>query len=233
MSKETVIPILFEDKDIIVVDKPAGLLCAPAPEGGADVPSVLAEAGHGRAAALIPLTRLDRNVGGVAVYTKNGRAASRLSPLVGDHTVFLKEYLAVARGIPEEKEGRMEDLLFRDTTRNKTYVVSRMRRGVRPASLSYRVTETVEREEGPLSLVLVRLHTGRTHQIRVQFASRGLPLVGDGKYGGGSEKKIALHAYALSFPHPDGRRLSFVSPVPDEEIWRIFTCAGLEKRWMK
>lgn len=229
MDEMIKISVLYEDRDLLVIDKPAGILSAPAPEGGTDVPTLLAAEGK-KAESLVPVTRLDRNVSGVALYTKNSRAAAFYSPLVGDHTLFKKEYLAVVQGVPAEEEGSMKDLLFKDAARNKTYVVSRMRRGVREASLSYRVLQTVEGKDGPLTLVRVLLHTGRTHQIRVQFASRRMPLWGDGKYGGKSESRIALHAYALSFPRRENGTFSFVSPMPEGEVWGLFTPADIERR---
>ncbi|MGN0982643.1 MAG: pseudouridine synthase, partial [Candidatus Limivicinus sp.] len=121
-------------------------------------------------------------------------AAAELSRLV-QQGEMKKEYLAAARGCPEQDAGILEDLLFHDQRKNKSYVVKRERKGVKKARLSFRVLARTEEA----SLVQVRLFTGRTHQIRVQFASRGMPLLGDARYGGGGGK-LALWSVRLSFP---------------------------------
>ena len=149
------------------------------------------------------------------VYARTSRAAGALSASMG-RGEFRKEYLCIVRGRPEEREGVFRDLLLHDRARNKSFVVRRMRGGVREASLAYRV---LAEQEG-LSLVLVRLHTGRTHQIRVQFASRGMPLAGDGKYGGGGGG-MALWSCRLAFPHPNGEPMDFWAP-PEGAVWTAF-----------
>ena len=151
---------------------------------------------------IYPVHRLDRQVGGVMVYAKTQRAAAELSRAIQQGTM-IKEYLAVVRGGPEEDAGEMQDLLLHDARKNKSYVVSRMRAGVKKARLSYRVL--VRKEDR--TLVQVRLFTGRTHQIRVQFASRQLPLLGDGRYGGGSGE-LALWSVRLTFRYR-GKELCF------------------------
>lgn len=148
-----------------------------------------------------PVHRLDREVPGLMVFAKTGEAAAFLS----QPDRLTKEYRAVCEGCPEKKEGYLEDLLFHDRNRNKTYVVKRERKGVKPAKLYYRVTES-SREESTLH---IRLYTGRTHQIRVQFASRGLPLKGDRKYGAKTTGPIALEACRLTLKHPEGETLVF------------------------
>ena len=128
-----------------------------------------------------------------------------------------KTYLCVTRGCPQPEEAVLRDLLLHDRTRNKSFVVTRMRGGVKEARLDYRLLSS----SGGLSLLQVRLHTGRTHQIRVQLSSRGLPLLGDGKYGGGSGQ-IALWSAALSFPHPsDSREMAFHA-LPQGGVWDPF-----------
>ena len=123
------------------------------------------------------------------------------------------------RGHPREPAATLTDLLFRDASHNKSYVVKRMRKGVREARLSY---EEVGRTE-ELSLVRVQLYTGRTHQIRVQFASRKHPLWGDGKYGSRVKGAIALQSCGLQFVHPDtGRIMNFTLPLPDTASWNLF-----------
>ena len=156
---------------------------------------------------IYPIHRLDRQVGGVMVYAKTQKAAAELSRAIQQGTMK-KEYLAVVHGCPEADAGEMQDLLLHDARKNKSYVVSRMRAGVKKARLSYRV---LTREE-ERTLVQVRLFTGRTHQIRVQFASRQLPLMGDGRYGGGSGE-IALWSVRLTFPY-GGKTMCF-GALPD------------------
>lgn len=129
---------------------------------------------------------------------------------------FQKKYLCIVRGCPEEREGVWKDLLLHDKARNKSFVVKRMRGGVKEASLEYRVLA----EKDGASLVLVRLHTGRTHQIRVQFASRGMPLLGDGRYGGGGGE-MALWSCSLAFPHPNGKTMEFQA-LPEGGVWETF-----------
>jgi len=165
---------------------------------------------------------LDAAVGGCMVFAKTPAAAAGLSVQIRERTMQ-KEYLAVIRGKPEENAGRLEDLLFRDAARNKSYVVKRARRGVRAAALSFRLLETAG--EGALmrSLLQVLLHTGRTHQIRVQFASRGMPLAGDGKYGGGRDGAMGLWSWRLAFSHPEsGTRLELRCLPPASPPWTAF-----------
>jgi len=202
------IPILYEDKLLTVCLKPPGVLSQDGP--GETLPALLRKQ---LGCEIFPIHRLDREAGGVMVYAKTGRAAGLLSAAMPE---FQKAYLCIIRGRPELEEGIFRDLLFHDKTRNKSFVVHRKRGGVKEASLSYRLLA----EKNGVSLVLVRLHTGRTHQIRVQFASRGTPLLGDGKYGGGSGD-MALWSCALSFPHPSGKAMVFRA-LPEGAVWAAF-----------
>ena len=206
--------VLFEDDNIIVCVKPAGVLSQ---QGDAEnMPDLLSDNGKRQ---IFPVHRLDRETGGVMVFAKNSRSAAELSKQITENTVK-KRYLAVIKGTPEEKSGVLEDLLFRDKQKNKTFAVKRMRKGVRQASLEYEVLG----ESDDLTLINVLLHTGRTHQIRVQFSSRKMPLYGDGRYGGGSGE-LALFACELTFLHPvSGKQMTF-SALPDEKIypWELFT----------
>lgn len=315
--------ILYEDRAIVVVQKPAGILTcrsgttpeAPAVQSPARASASLASLPGGSGASGTPthapedlvtlleeqgrreihcVHRLDQPVGGVMVFAKDPRSAARLTSSMGEGR-FVKEYRAVCRGDVAAdlgEQGVLEDLLFKDSRKNKTFVVKKQRRGVRAARLSYRVLAvfspsfTVTGEEAtvgsamevaaekavgastvgtpvlgvsasgdfapetlvpetaapgtlvpetraparsagekePLSLVAVRLGTGRTHQIRVQFSSRGHALLGDGKYGGSCNRcEVALFAYRLSFPHPvTGKILTFSCPLPCGYPWGLF-----------
>ena len=154
-----------------------------------------------------PIHRLDREAAGLMVFAKTGEAAAFLSQRMAQD--FGKTYWAVCEGAPPEA-GELTDLLYHDRIKNKTYPVKRKRNGVKEARLSYRCLKRVEGR----SLLEVQLYTGRTHQIRVQFASRGFPLAGDRKYGAKSGGALQLCSVRLSFPHPDGRQLSFELEEP-------------------
>jgi len=210
------IPILYQDKSMIICLKSPGLLSQSGP--GEDMLQIL---GSQESCTLFPVHRLDRGVGGVMVFAKSSKAAAALSTAI-QRGSFQKEYSCIVRGTPADPEGIYRDLLYHDKGRNKTFVVDRMRGGVKEASLEYRVL--LSRDEG--SLVRVKLHTGRTHQIRVQFASRRTPLVGDGKYGGGSGQ-IALWSWRLSFPHPaTGKQMEF-KRLPESGLWSAFPLSEL------
>ena len=170
--------ILFENGSLVIAVKSAGVLSEDAGEG-----SMVAELRAATGSDIYAVHRLDRAVGGVMVYAKTKDSAAGLS---GEGAVR-KEYVAVVHGDTED-EGEMRDLLFKDSRSNKSFVVKRMRRGVREAALTYK---TLERKKG-MSLVSIDLETGRSHQIRVQFASRRHPLVGDGKYGASDGCPVAL-----------------------------------------
>ena len=188
------IDILYKDQSVIVCLKRPGELSQAGKEGEK---SLLTELEREVGGTVYPVHRLDRETGGVMVYARTKKAAAVLSAAIQEHKLQ-KEYVCIVRGAPAEENGDYRDLLLHDKQRNKTFVVNRMRGGVKEARLSYRVLE----KNDVHALIRVALQTGRTHQIRVQFASRKTPLVGDGKYGGGSGE-LALWSCALSFPHPD------------------------------
>ena len=211
------ITVLFEDNNIIAAIKPVGVLSQAG--NTADMISLLGEGGR----EIYPLHRLDKNVGGVMVFAKNKQAAAKMSQLISENRMS-KSYYAVLCGKPEEDCAVLEDLLFKDSSKNKSFVVKRMRKGVKKASLEYKTVESVQTDSGFLTLVKVKLHTGRTHQIRVQFSSRKLPLLGDGRYGGKSDKcDIALWSTEISFISPfDRQNLTFKAPLPQQYPWNLF-----------
>lgn len=198
--------VLYEDTHLLLIEKPVGI---PSQETDGDcVPRRLQSRGY----AVKTVHRLDKPTGGVMVYARTDRAAAKLSTIVGQHEVFQKEYLAIVQGCPTAAEGTFTDLLYHDVRRNKSYVVNRDRKGVREAKLDYSVLETVTTDEGTFSLIRVRLHTGRTHQIRVQFAARKMPLYGDSRYGGIKGARLGLWSHRLTLPHPiTGQPLNAVS----------------------
>ena len=178
--------ILFENRDMAVCVKPVGL------DSEQELPGALREQLGGE---IFPLHRLDKNVGGVMVYARNKKAAAALSDIIAKGEM-VKEYVALVHGTPPA-EGDWEDLLFKDSRKNKVFVVKRQRAGVKAARLTYRLIKA-----GEQSLVHIRLYTGRSHQIRVQFSSRGFPLVGDHKYGSRDERKEPmLFSRRISFPY--------------------------------
>ena len=207
--------LLFQDQHITVAVKPEGLLSKSDERGRESMVSLLEELTKG---PIFPVHRLDRETVGVMVTAKTQLAAARLSQQIRERS-FQKEYLAVLTKAPSEPAGEYADLLFRDAAGNKSFVVDRERKGVKKAVLSYRLLET----KNGLSLVEIRPETGRTHQIRVQFASRNTPLLGDRKYGGAPSESLALFARKISFFHPaDGKQVSF-SAAPDAKFpWSLF-----------
>ena len=175
--------ILFSDNNLIVCVKPVGL------DSEHDLPQALTGTAGGE---IFTVHRLDKNVGGVMVYARNKETAAYLSRLIQEGH-FIKEYVAMVHGTPPEK-GDWQDLLFKDSRKNKVFVVKRQRAGVKAARLEFVLLKE--------NLVRIRLHTGRSHQIRVQFASRGYPLVGDHKYGArDSEKTPMLFSCCITFPY--------------------------------
>lgn len=205
------IEILAERNGRLLCVKPVGVLAQG--DGAQALPQLLAaQCG----CSIYPVHRLDQAVGGVMVFAKTKQEAARLSQ-AAQTGLLEKEYVAVLEKRPAQDEGELSDLLFHDRFKNKTYVVSRMRKGVRPARLSYRVLA----ERAGYCLVHIRLYTGRTHQIRVQFASRGCPLVGDGKYG--SRKNAAapaLWSFALRIAEEGGAERFCCAP--EGGLWQTF-----------
>lgn len=178
--------ILYSDRGIVVAVKPVGL------DSESEFPGALQEALGGE---VFPIHRLDKNVGGIMVYSRTKNAAADLSRAV-QNGEMVKEYLALVHG-NTPTEGDWEDYLWKDSTKNKVFVVKRERKGVKKARLTFKTLKA-----GEESLVHVRLYTGRSHQIRVQFSSRGFPLVGDHKYGSRDAATAPmLWSYRITFPY--------------------------------
>lgn len=209
------IEILFEDADILVCIKPAGYLSESTDASERSLPVAIAK--ERGIDALFTVHRLDREVTGVMVYAKNKASAAKLSAQVADRS-FEKEYLAVVEGVPTDDEATLTDLLFKDSRKNKSFVVDRKRAGVKEASLSYK---TLAKGDGR-ALVRVRLHTGRTHQIRVQFSSRRMPVFGDGRYGSSVRaSEIALASCGIKFKHPRTNESLEFTYTPTGDMWQI------------
>lgn len=207
------INILYEDTNIVVCIKPAGVDSQESER--ANMISLLKESLDTK---IFPVHRLDRETGGIMVFAKNANAAANLSAQITEGKMQ-KKYLAVLTGVPANNEDVLTDLIFRDKAKNKSYIVKRMRKGVKDAKLEYHM---LSQKDG-MSLVDVKLYTGRTHQIRVQFSSRKLPLFGDGKYGGGAGN-LALYAKKLDFFNPASGEMMSFSSLPDtsEYPWSLF-----------
>lgn len=205
--------LIYTDESLLVCVKPAGVLSTDEPGG---VPELARQALGDPEAEVRTVHRLDRVVSGLMVLARSAKTASELSRQIRERE-FSKEYLAVVHGCPEEKAGTYRDLLLRNKQERKTYVVSEGAKGVQEAILDYRVLSS----NGILSRVAIQLQTGRTHQIRAQFSSRGLPLVGDRKYSlleDGCD--IALWSHALGFIHPvTGKKMEFRLAPPEVYPW--------------
>lgn len=208
--------LLYVDEEIVVCIKPARVLSTDEPGG---LPELVRHALGNPSADIRTVHRLDRVVSGVMVLARNPVAASELSRQIRDNE-FHKEYMAVLHGVPESMTGTLTDLLYRDKARRMTMVAHSPAKGVQTASLSYEVTGI----DKDLSRVSVQLHTGRTHQIRVQFASRGLALVGERKYSELEDPcEIALWSNRISFFHPrTGERIDFSKKPPAVYPWKLF-----------
>lgn len=218
------IEIVYLSKNLAVISKPPAIPSQSDVSGDADAMSLTAREleRRGEPSLLWLIHRLDRVVGGLLVFARNKKTAAELSAMVGGRGME-KEYLAVVEGVAPG--GAMVDYIYRDSAKAKAFVVDGKRRGAKEASLEYTPLGTLETERGVRTLVRIKLHTGRFHQIRVQFASRGMPLVGDGKYGSrdNAAKMPALFASRLAFKTEaecvDAQRLPDTSVYP----WSLFT----------
>ena len=218
--------ILYEDKYLLVCEKPVGVESQVSSKNKCDMPTLLSEyrRGKGEDGYIGVVHRLDTATGGAMIYSKREDMTGKLSALVqsGD---YKKVYLAVVHGEPAEQSGEMRDLLYHDKMRNKSFVCDKKRSGVKEAILNYRVLDTVVAGDGEKkSLVEIELVTGRTHQIRVQFASRKMPLVGDGKYGSRDNKATcALWSHKVELLHPVTKKTVEAESLPtDTYPWDMF-----------
>ena len=230
--------ILYQDAALVVVNKPAGL------SSEVGLPARLREL-WGQSDAYVGIVhRLDTGVSGLMVCARTPKAAAALTRQITQSQeayavldgraapaqntlpapVFTKQYRAVLAGAPDEtlpEHGILRDYLFKDSRKGRVFPVKRPRKGVREAVLEYRIVETAP--DGSLSLAEITLHTGRTHQIRVQFSSRKHPLYGDGKYGSRFKGDIALQSAGLQFVHPEtGKPMAFSLPMPAAAPWKEF-----------
>lgn len=208
------IEIIYEDSELCVVCKPQGI----------DSEHTLTKLVMQQLGCdIYPVHRLDKDAGGLILLAKTKRAAAKLSDSM-QKGEFEKLYLAIVLGTPEEPEGRLDDYLYHDRQKNKSFVVKSERKGVKLATLEYQTVGSAVILDASVTLLKIKLHTGRTHQIRVQFASRRLPLLGDVKYGGRkNDIKLSLWSHEISFNHPiSGKRLEFRLPPPDSVPWNIF-----------
>ena len=210
--------ILHTERSFLVCCKPAGTECEH------ELPEQLSAFFNCKAELLYCIHRLDRAVGGVMVWARSAEAAAALSRQIQEKRLK-KEYFAVCPAALPSACGEMRDFLFKDSFKQKSFTVDSLRRGVKEALLEYTVLETTAIHGAPASLVCVRLHTGRFHQIRCQFASRGCPLLGDGKYGSRERGcTVALWSCRLAFRHPEsGAPVEFCSPPPDTFPWNSFS----------
>ena len=208
--------ILHMDGEIIVCIKPARVLSTDEPGG---LPELLRKELGDEKADIRTVHRLDRVVSGLMVLARTAQSASALSRQIREG-VFQKEYMAVIHGAPATTTGTLTDLLYRDKARKMTMVATQPGKDVQEAVLDY----TLLAQQDGLSKVRIRLHTGRTHQIRVQFASRSLPLVGERKYAQPDDPcELALWSCALGFYHPKTNAwTTFTHQPPTDEPWNIF-----------
>ena len=220
--------IIYEDPHIIVCHKPAGMPVQSARIGTADLVSLLKNhlassarnTGASKPPYLAVIHRLDQPVEGLLVFAKSPAAARDLNRQLTS-SGFSKYYRATVVGVPDPAEGTLEDYMVRDGRTNMSHICTEKTPGAKPARLHYRVLETYEDAGAVTSLVKIRLDTGRHHQIRVQMAHMGCPLVGDRKYGACNPEKtngknipvhtksaepLRLCAYRLEFKHPATRK---------------------------
>jgi len=236
MGKIENLEVIYEDNHIIVCVKPVGVLSQADKTGDIDmltlVKQYVKEKYNKPGEVYLGLVhRLDRPVGGVMVFARTSKAAARLSEQIRQKG-FKKGYLAIVRGVPKDSEGTFKDFLIKDEKSNIVTIASPRESGAKEAVLNYKVIKSIKYENKDLTLVSVDLITGRSHQIRVQFASRGMPLLGDMKYGGNSDKGswhlaqndgVALWSNSISLVHPTQKTvMRFEKSIPCTNLWSLF-----------
>ena len=218
------IKIVYINSDFVVVLKPCGIPSQPDPSGDADAMTLTSNALREMAESdtLFLIHRLDRVVGGLMIFARNKKSAAELSAIVAEHRL-VKEYFAVVPGIAPG--GEMKDYIYKDNTLGKAFVTNRPRSGVKSAELEYTSVDSVDMGSSTLSLVRVKLKTGRFHQIRAQFASRKMPLIGDKKYGSRDFKRNTPSLFATRLAFEFGGKTIDVSVIPDtaEYPWSLFS----------
>ena len=218
------IEIIYKDKDFIVCVKPQGIPSQSDTTGDEDMVSLLKTSLKecGENTDIFVVHRLDRATGGLILYARNQASAAVFSRLVAEKDAFGKEYLALVLGVPNESSGNMTDYLFKDSTQKKAFVVKSERKGAKLASLDYEVAKTININDKTFSLLNIKLHTGRFHQIRAQLSSRGMPIYGDGKYGSREKTPcFALWANKISFTYK-GKEYEFIkNPDFDTTPWNL------------
>lgn len=223
------ISVVYEDNHILVAVKPQNVPVQADSSGDDDMLSMLKKYLQEKydkpgEAYLGLVQRLDRPTGGVMVFAKTSKAAARLCKAITDGEVD-KKYLAVVYGVPKDRQAHLSNYLKKDPASNVVSVVPMLTEGAKRAELDYKLL--CSDEGGRISLVMVKLYTGRSHQIRVQMANIGHPLVGDVKYAGSMPKancNLALWATELRFKHPvkDAQMVFRVYPPEDEKPWKYF-----------
>lgn len=226
--------VIYEDNHVIVVEKPCNVPSQKDNTGDVDmtdmVKEYLRDKYDKKGNVYVGLVhRLDRPVGGAMLFAKTSKAASRLCDCIRQNK-FGKRYLAVLDGTLQKKEGMLIDYLLKDKDKNMVSVVKKGTAGAKEAILKYRILEEVDN----LSLVMVELITGRSHQIRVQFKNAGASLYGDKRYGNGDKNKkqqIALWSYEISFIHPTKKEIIRLSIAPSERYtpWKLFDIETLKR----
>lgn len=221
------ITILYEDNHLLVVEKPVNIPVQEDDSGDRDMLTMLKEDLKRRYnkpgnVYLGLVHRLDRPVGGVMVFAKTSKAASRLSDQLRKEEID-RRYLAVVRGKPKQHEAVLKHFLYKDRKKNQVFSVRKNHPEAKPASLDYRLISTAD----GMSLLDVRLHTGRSHQIRVQLSTENMPLYGDQKYGSHVNTKgeqIALWAHTLELVHPTTKEpMTFISTPPAQHPWKLWS----------
>ena len=219
------IEILHISKDFIVCVKPQGIPSQPDPSGDVDLSALLQEhlRENNENDDVFIVHRLDRATGGVMLYARNKISAAAFSRLVSEKNGFEKHYLTVVSGVPEERCGTMSDYLYKDSTQKKSFVVKSERKGSKLALLDYELISTAKKDDKVFSLIAIKLSTGRFHQIRAQFSSRGMSIYGDGKYGSREKApNFALWANKIAFTYKDKSYAFEKAPDFCNAPWNLF-----------